>query len=316
MRIAVTGASGFVGGHLLRAAAAAGTRVLAVARSEASARRVRALGADSVVAQLRAEELAPLLVGVDAVVHLAHVGSERRGQTYQAVNVEGTHQVAVAAVSAGVRRMVMFSGLGVARYGMAPRVTDPYFRSKLEAERALFAAGVEAVAFRPSYILGAGDGFVPFLLEQARTGVVELPGDGSYRMQPVAVADAAEALLAAAGSASDPFFPDRPRHRIFDLVGPEPLAVADFVTCVAAVAREFGTPLRFELRSVPVEEADAAARKGGWHGMPADELDCLLCDEVADAAPLQALLGRPLTTMDEALRSAVEAALASPRVPQ
>lgn len=298
MRIAVTGASGFVGSHLLRAAAEAGTRVLAVVRSEDSARRVRALGADAVVAPLRGQELALALAGSDAVVHLAHIGSERHGQTYQAVNVEGTRQVATAAATAGVGRVVMFSGLGVARYGLAPRVTDPYFRSKLEAERELFAAGVEAVVFRPSYILGAGDGFVPFVLEQARAGVLELPGDGSYRMQPVAVEDAAAALLAAADPGADLFFPDRPRHRAIDLVGPEPLAVADFVTVLAAVARELGTALRFELRSVPVEEADAAARKGGWHGMPADELDCLLCDEVADPAPLQALLGRPLTTVD------------------
>jgi len=316
MRIAVTGASGFVGGHLLRAAAAAGTRVRAIVRSKESARRVRAQGAEAVVAPLRLPDLVPVLGGVDAIVHLAHIGSERHGQTYQAVNVHGTHEVAAAAATAGVRRMVMFSGLGVARYGMAPRVTDPYFRSKLEAERALFAAGVEAVAFRPSYILGAGDGFVPFVLDEARTGVLELPGDGSYRMQPVAAEDAAAALLAAADPGADLFFPDRPPHRVIDLVGPEPLAVADFVTVLAAVARELGTALRFELRSVPVEDADAAARRGAWHGMPADELDCLLCDEVADPAPLQALLGRPLTTLDEALHRAVEAALAAPRVPQ
>src|SRR5688572_26911598 len=100
MRIAVTGASGFVGSHLLRAAAAAGTRVLAVVRSEDSARRVRALGADAVVAPLRGQELALALAGSDAVVHLAHIGSERHGQTYQAVNVEGTRQVATAAATA------------------------------------------------------------------------------------------------------------------------------------------------------------------------------------------------------------------------
>jgi NADH dehydrogenase len=316
MRIAVTGGSGFVGGHLLRAAAAAGTRVVAVVRSPAAARRVREAGAEAVVAPLRKQKLMGAIMGADALIHLAHIGSERHGQTYAAVNVEGTREAAAAAVAAGVPRVVMFSGLGVARYGMAPRVTDPYFHSKLEAERALFASGAEAVALRPSYILGAGDGFVPFLLERASTGVVELPGDGSYRMQPVAVEDAAAALLAAADPAADLFFPDRPRHRVIDLVGPEPLAVADFVTLMAALARELGTPLRFELRSVPVAEADAAARGGGWQGMPADELDCLLCDEVADPAPLRALLGRPLKTVEDALRSAVRAALAAPPVPQ
>src|SRR5262245_3986269 len=217
LRLAVTGASGFVGGHVLRAAAAAGARVVAVVRSDDAARRVRERGADPVLAPLRREDLAPAFAGADAVVHLAHVGSERHGQSFQAINVEGTQEVAAAAAAAGVPRVVMFSGLGVARYGLAPRVTGPYFRSKLEAERAIFSPRLEAVALRPSYVLGAGDGFVPALLAQARGGVVELPGDGSYRMQPVAVEDAAAAVLAAADPRAELFFPDRPRHRAIDL---------------------------------------------------------------------------------------------------
>jgi nucleoside-diphosphate-sugar epimerase len=318
MRIAVTGASGFVGGYVLRAASSAGLSVRAVVRSNEAAARVRELGAEAVVAQLHPPALGAAFAGADAVVHLAHIGSERErdGQTYESVNVAGTRAVAEAAAAAGVRRIVMLSGLGVARYGLAPRVTGPYFRSKLEAEGILFSSGLEAVALRPSYVLGAGDGFVPFLIERARTGVVELPGDGSYRMQPAAVEDAADAILAAADPGNDVFFPDRPRHRVIDLVGPEPLAVADFVTCLAAIARELGTPLQFELRPVPVEDADAAARRGGWHGMPPDELDCLLCDEVADAGPLQALLGRPLLAVEDALRRAAHAALAASRDPQ
>jgi NADH dehydrogenase len=186
-------------------------------------------------------------------------------------------------------------------------VTSRYFRSKLDAEYELFTAGPEAVAFRPSYVVGAGDGFVPWLLEQARGGVVELPGDGSYRMQPVAVEDAAAAILAAADPAAGAglFYGARPAHRVFDLVGPEAVSVADFVTVLAAMARGLGTSLQFELRAVPFAVADAAARAGGWHGMPADELDCLLCDEVADHRPLQALLGRPLTAFEDALQRAV-----------
>jgi NADH dehydrogenase len=316
MRLAVIGGSGFVGSHLLRAAQAAGTQVTAVVRSEDSARQVRALGADAVQAPLRREELAPAFAGADAVVHLAHIGSEKPGRTFQSVNVEGTQEVAAAARAASVPRIVMFSGLGVARYGLAPRLTGPYFRSKLEAERALFTSGMEAVSFRPSYVLGAGDGFVPWLMSGARTGVVELPGDGSYRMQPVAVEDAAAAILAAADPRAELFFPERPRHRVIDLVGPESLAVADFVSCMATLAGALGTPLRFEIRFVPEAEADRAARAGGWHGMLADELDCLLCDEVSDAAPLAALLRRPLVPMEDALQRAIPAAVAASGVPQ
>ena len=62
------------------------------------------------------------------------------------------------------------------------------------------------------------------------------------------------------------------------------------------------------MREVPIEEADRRARAGGYQGMLPDELDCLLCDEVSDPAPLAALLGRPLTPLDEALAAAVRAA--------
>ena len=57
-----------------------------------------------------------------------------------------------------------------------------------------------------------------------------------------------------------------------------------------------------------IAEADRRARAGGFHGMQADALDCLLCDEVADPAPLAALLGRPLTPLDAVLRGALESA--------
>jgi nucleoside-diphosphate-sugar epimerase len=314
VRIAVTGASGFVGRHLLHAAAETGVAVAAVVRSPEASAAVRAAGAEPFYApELRSDALQAAFAGAHAVVHLAHIGSERPGSTYQAVNVEGTRAAAAAAVAAGVPRMVMFSGLGVARYGLAPRSTNPYFLSKLQAEQELFTAGLEAVVFRPSYILGAGEGFVPHLLAQARGGGIELPGEGAYRMQPVAVEDAAAAILAAAGRDADErlFFPQRPRHRVFDLVGPEPVSVHAFVARVTARAAPAAASGPFAVRSVRVAEADAAAAAGGWHGLPADELDCLLCDEVADPGPLAALLGRPLRPLEEALARAVASALAA-----
>jgi hypothetical protein len=61
------------------------------------------------------------------------------------------------------------------------------------------------------------------------------------------------------------------------------------------------------VRELPVAEADRQAKAGGYRGMLPDELDCLLCDEVADERPLEALLGRFLTPLDEALASALRA---------
>lgn len=306
IKLAVTGASGFVGRHLLALAARERLEVVGVVRSEKGAAEVARLGARaSVVPRLEAEPLAAALAGAQAVVHLAMIGSEGEGRTYEAVNVQGTRAVVEAARRAGVPRVVLFSGLGVAHYGMTRRCTNPYFLSKLAAEVELFRSGREAVVFRPSYIVGPGDGLVTRILAEMASGEVVRIGDGRYRMHPIFVGDAAAAALAAA---QDPPPGSAPPPRVLDLVGPEPVSFQSFLERTVAAARAQGRSGNLRIREVSVEEADRAAAAGGFRGMGADELDCLLCDEVSDAAPLARFLGRPLTPLDEAITAAVDAA--------
>lgn len=301
--IAVTGASGFVGQHLVQAAASAGQRVKGLVRSERAASRVRESGGLAVELAAGPESLAQSLEGCRSVVHLAQIGAERAGEGYESVNVGLTRRVVEAARRAGVTRLVLFSGLGVAHYGQSHRVTNRYFLSKLEAEALVLGSGLDAVVFRPSYVVGPGDGFVPTTLRAMESGEIECPGDGSYRMQPIAVADAAGLVLAALGR------PARAFPTVFDLVGPEALSYVRLLERLEAVARGLGRPARLRVRAVTIEEAERRARSAsGYQGMGPDELDCLLCDEVADAAPLEALLGRSLTPLDEALAAAARAA--------
>jgi nucleoside-diphosphate-sugar epimerase len=307
-RLAVTGANGFVGQAILALAARQRVEVVGVVRSETGAAAVARLGARAaVVPSLEADPLAGAFAGAEVVVHLAMIGREREGQTYEAVNVQGTRAVVDAARGAGVPRVILFSGLGVAHYGMTRRCTNRYFLSKLSAEVQLFRSDREAVVFRPSYIVGPGDGLVTRLLADMAKGEVVRVGDGRYRMQPVVVADAVAAVLASAtspppGSGTTP--------RVFDLVGPEPITFQAFVERTAAAARAAGRPAEFRVREVSVEEADRAAATGGFRGMGPDDVDILLCDEVSDPAPLVGLLGRPLTPLDEAIATAVRGAAA------
>lgn len=299
-RIAVTGANGFVGRHVVRRAVAAGWEVVGVVRSEAAARMVHEDGGHACeIVGRDPEALVRALDGCAAVVHLAQIGAERGGSTYEAVNVRFTERVIEDARHAGVPRAVYFSGLGVARYGMAPRCSNPYFLSKLAAETILFRSGLEGVVFRPSYVVGPGDAFVPTVVKALDGGEVERPGDGSYRMQPIAVADAAELVLAAVQRPANAF------PTVFDLVGPEPVSYERLLQRLAAVVDKLGRPARLRVREIPIAEAERQARAGGYQGMLPDELDCLLCDEVSDPAPLVALLGRPLIPLDDALAAAV-----------
>jgi len=73
------------------------------------------------------------------------------------------------------------------------------------------------------------------------------------------------------------------------------------------VAQKAGKAGAFRVRVVGIADAEAKASAGGFHGMAPDALDCLLCDEVADPAPIVSLLGRPLTPLDAALRAALPA---------
>ena len=302
-RIAVTGATGFVGRHVVRHAVADGYEVVGIVRSEPAAQVVREAGGDPVQLVGRdPEALVRALDGCRAVVHLAQVGAERGGQTYEAVNVGYTERVLEDARHAGVPRVVYFSGLGVARYGMSLRCSSDYFLSKLAAETILFRSGLECVVFRPSFVVGPGDAFVPAVLRALDAGGLEIPGDGSYRMQPIAVKDAAACVLAAVEREAGAF------PTVFDLVGPEPIAYAALLERLARVAARSGRKVELRVRQLPIEEADRQARAGGYQGMLADELDCLLCDEVSDPAPLVALLGRPLVPLDESLAVALRQA--------
>ena len=267
--------------------------VVAVTRKPAARQRLSATGARAAVVPFTVDGLREAFVGCDAVVHLANIGAERGGETYEAVNVQGTRAAGQAARAAGVRQFVYFSGLGVAHYGVNPHTTNPYFLSKLRAEAGLFEILEDATVFRPSYILGPGDGLVTQLLKDIAAGEVEVPGDGSYRLQPLGVRDAARAVLAAFGREGG-------GHRVFDLVGEIPVAYRDFL---GLVFRESGTAPR--VRQVPLAAALQAAREGGYRGLHADELACLLCDEVADPRRLQSLLGAFGQPLEEAVRVAV-----------
>jgi nucleoside-diphosphate-sugar epimerase len=301
-RIAVTGASGFIGRHLTLRASALDFDVVGLVRSEAAERIVRQAGGRPVrPSGPEPEGWARALEGARAVVHLAQIGAERGGATYEAVNIGLTQKLIAAARQAGVPRIVYFSGLGVAHYGLVRRCTNPYFLSKLAAEVELYRSDREAVVFRPSYIVGPGDAFVAARLREMAEGLVEQPGDGAYRLQPIAVDDAVALVLAAARR------PLGRRPTVLDLVGPEPVSYAELRERLARLARAAGRPADYRVREIPIPEVDRMASAGGYRGLSSDEVDCLLCDEVSDPAPLTAFLGRPLAPLDDALLAALGA---------
>lgn len=313
--IAVTGAGGFVGRRLVRHLRRADAPVRALVHSDRGADALRALGCEVRRADVRDRDaLAAAFVGCRAVVHLVAVIRERGGRTFDAVNRQGAANAASAAGASGAQRFIHLSALGASPG--APR----YLRSKWEGEEAVRAAGLPAVIFRPSILLGPGGGAAAQFADVVRFGlwyplagrrrllrglaaaaatvtpVVPVLGDGAYTSMPMALDDLLPAIVSSLER-------DDVLGQVFDLGGPEVLTYNDLIR---RVARVLG--VRRLLWHIPQPAARALLALFTLLPEPPitrDEFEALLIDNVCDPGPAVRAFGLRLHPVEQALREAL-----------
>lgn len=170
-KVLLTGASGFLGQHLLRELRAAGAEVRAVSRRSESDAALLALGAVPVRADVTdAGSLRAAMRGVSAIFHAAaDTNTWRPANAAQTrTNVEGTGHLLAAARDEGVQAFLHTSSVsayshlvhGVLREDVAQRGGESwinYERTKFLAEQAVRESGLPFIVFQPSHILGPGD---------------------------------------------------------------------------------------------------------------------------------------------------------------
>jgi nucleoside-diphosphate-sugar epimerase len=236
---AVTGGTGFIGGHVIAALAASGWRVRLLLR-----RMPRLAGTETPVEAVpgrldEPEALRRLVDGAAAVVHLAGAVSARGPREFMAINRDGTAALAAAwREAAPEARFVLLSSLAA----RAPAVS-PYAASKAAGEAALDAAPARCAAaiLRPGAVYGPGDRAALGLLRTAFWPVQPVPAVPAARIALVHARDLAGAVAAFAR-------PDAPGG-LFEIADgrPEGHGWRDIVeaACMAAGrrARPVGVPL-------------------------------------------------------------------------
>jgi len=213
MKVLVTGGSGFVGAAAIRNLKDEGHDVLALARSEASAQRVQALGAEPVIGdlgQLSQGNPAWLssLAGCGAIVHAAgYLDFWGPDRLYVQRNLRPTVALHTAAVRAGVSRFVLISAASVSsgtqRAAVVDEMTDngrpniAYSRVKLATEQALLGAPsdkTEIIILRPPFIWGAGMTTLQQMADAVQAGQFAWIDHGRHIMDFIHVDNLAHAI--------------------------------------------------------------------------------------------------------------------------
>lgn len=279
--ILMTGATGFVGRHLLNRLLADGRAVRCAVRGGGAARRAAIPGAEIAAADImEPASLREAMSGVATAINLVGIIREmpRRGVTFENLHWLGARNFAEAARAAGVKRIIQMSALG-----SRPGAVSNYHIYKYKGERAVIESGAPYTIFRPSAQMGTDGEFTRMMFDMIKKmPVMPVFGSGDYRMQPMDVDDTAAFFAAAVDN------PDA-ENKIFELAGPEVFTYLELL-------EKFEKALGVKRPKIFIPGAAAGAMVSLMRLLPKppitrDQYIMLREDNIADVAPASAALG-------------------------
>jgi nucleoside-diphosphate-sugar epimerase len=270
----VTGGSGFIGGRLIERLHSEGWRVRALARSQSSAEKVRALGADPVEGDLEdSDALRAGAEGSDVVFHAAaHLGEWGPRDEFMRVNVGGTKNVLAACREAGVRRIVHVGTEAALLVGqplvnadenvpLRPDSKAIYSATKAMAEQAVRDANsdaLETVVVRPRLVWGRGDTTIlPSLVEAVKGGRFAWIGGGRHRTSTTHVENTVHGLILGAEKGKP--------GGVYFVTDGDPVVFRDFITELLATQ---GVEVPDRNMPASLAKVAAVAAESVWRILP------------------------------------------------
>lgn len=235
-RILILGGSGYVGGRLIPLLERQGVRLRCAARDPQKLRATVGQGVEVVRGDVEdASSLKQAMEGVQTIYYLVHLMAGSKN--FEEQDRQAAQNVAAAAKSAGVERIIYLGGLGEED---APDLS-PHLRSRHQVGQILRQSGVQTIEFRASVVIGAGSlSFKMMKSLSDRLPVMLCPRWLTTPTQPIAVDDVLAYLLAAKDLPAGP-------SRVIEIGGADVVSYGDMIR---EYARQRG--LRRWLISVPV----------------------------------------------------------------
>lgn len=267
MNILLTGASGFVGSHILAALSAAGHQTTLLSRRQ---------GGDFCKMQT-CDDWLPQLNQIDAVINTVGIIAESGTQCFDSLHTQAPIALFQACAQAGVHRVIQLSALGAdatafSAYHLSKRAADDYLR-QLE---------LDWFVLRPSLIYGKGGKSAAAFMRLARLPMIPVIGRGQQRLQPVHISDLVATVLQCLSTSQT--------RQTLDIVGPQILTFAEWLQRMRIAQ---GRP-QARLLHIPTAAAMVLCQLGRHCNalLQPDNLRMLERGSTADVQPLVRFLGR------------------------
>ncbi|TGO03508.1 hypothetical protein PN36_05730 [Candidatus Thiomargarita nelsonii] len=195
MQILLTGASGFIGQHLLLALLAQGHKVVGCVR-QPSVWQARIPDVKWLACDYSKDHEPQVWLGrlnnIDVVINAVGIIREKRGQRFEDLHTYAPIALFKAAKQLGIEKILQFSALG--------STNSAYHRSKRAADEALLTLKLDAVIFYPSIVIGRGGGSTTLFSAMAALPVIPVIGKGDQALQPIHIDDLIACVLALLGN--------------------------------------------------------------------------------------------------------------------
>jgi len=280
-QIVITGASGFVARNLRKYLSENNIKLISISRNNFKQFKNEL----KIISKNYDEKsLLPKIRNSDAIIHLVGIGKQSIKSDYNMVNVEFTKHIVNLSKKAKINKFIFTSGLGV-----SSNTSLGYFISKYKAERLIVNSGLNYTIFRPSYIVGKDDLFTKYLKKQIKRGKIEIPGSGTYSIQPIYINDVVKIFLQSV-------LQTKFENKIIDLVGPDYITFEQYV-------KLFSKGTKTTIKKINLEDVFLTAITNSKSDFGVDDLNILIASFKGNYNKLRKISKMKFQSVMELLKS-------------